>query len=191
MRVRLRPKWSDEKLAEIYSKTYDHTQWDEHVTRISWTASRLQQFIDLQRPPIERVVDLACGDGALLNALENVREKVFCDIVAAPHLTLMPMSMETSVKYMTGDLLVCSEVLEHLDDPDRVLRDAHGGFQWIAITTPLGEDDPEKNEEHYWGWDMLGVDEMLTATGWSSRHIETLNTPYYTYQFWIAKRGVV
>ena len=188
MRVRLRSRWSDEKLAELYATPYDHTQWDEHIERVKWTARRLQQFIDLQRPKIERVVDLACGDGALLNLLNNVTEKIYGDMVFAPHLTLAPMSIETTVRYMTGDLLVCSEVLEHLDDPDAVLRDAHAGFQWIAITTPLGETDPEKNYEHYWGWDTLGVDDMLYDTGWSPRCIETLNLSYYTYQFWIARR---
>jgi hypothetical protein len=184
MRTRLRPKYSDEELAKIYDHVYDHTRWVEHQTRITWTIRRLQHFIDL-RPEITRVVDLSCGDGAILNGL-NVPSKVFGDIVMAPHLTIGAVLAEISVKYTQGDLLVCSETLEHLDDPDEFLRNAQENFKFIAITTPLGETN-DHNWEHYWGWDLIGVNDMLQATQWYPLVEETLPLEHYTYQFWIAR----
>jgi len=185
MRIRLREKHTPEMLAELYDGVYDHRKWAEHVARVDWTIRRLQHFIDL-RPEITRVVDLSCGDGAILNGL-NVPNKVFGDIVPADHLTIAPIAAEIAVRYMTGDLLICSETLEHLDDPDQFLRDAQENFKFIAITTPLGESDPEKNYEHYWGWDLIGVNKMLRITQWYPLVEETLPLDYYTYQFWIAR----
>lgn len=176
-------------LAELYDTPYDHTKWDEHKERVQWTAQRLNHFITLQRPNIYDVVDLSCGDGALLNMLDLGADgrKTYGDLVWTPTLDVIG-PIEESVKSMSGDMLICSETLEHLDDPDQVLRDACTNFEWIVITTPLGEDDQEKNYEHYWGWDILGVAAMLQSTGWSARVLETIKLPYYTYQLWIAKR---
>lgn len=186
MRIRLRPKYSDEEFAKLYDHTYDHTKWDEHKARVDWTITRLNRFIMFQRPKIEKVVDLSCGDGAILNSV-NAPVKEYGDIVAAHHLTMINRPAEESVKLVTGDLLICSETLEHLDDPDTFLCDAAANFKYIAITTPLGEDFPEKNWEHYWGWDLIGVDRMLRDTQWYPLVEETLPLDYYTYQFWIAK----
>jgi ubiquinone/menaquinone biosynthesis C-methylase UbiE len=185
MRIRLRPKYSDEDLMKIYDHVYDHVKWDEHRTRIAWTIRRLQHFIDL-RPEITRVVDLSCGDGAILTGL-SVTNKVFGDLVQADHLTIPASAAEISVRENHGDLLICSETLEHLDDPDEFLRNAQENFKFIAISTPLGEDFPEKNGEHYWGWDLIGVNDMLRATQWYPLVEETLPLDYYTYQFWIAR----
>lgn len=186
MRVRLRPAYSSEDLDKIYDHVYDHTKWTEHMTRVNWTIRRLQRFIDLQRPEITSVADLSCGDGAILNGL-SVQRKIYGDVVMAPHLTIGAVKAEISVRDTRADLLVCSETLEHLDDPDQFLRDAQENFRYIAITTPLGEDFPEKNWEHYWGWDLIGINDMLRATQWYPLVEETLPLDFYTYQFWIAR----
>lgn len=184
MRKRLRPKYSDEDFTKIYDHTYDHTKWDEHKKRVQWTIRRLQRFINL-RPEIARVVDLSCGDGAILTGL-NVENKEFCDIAPGHHLTMVSRPCEEMVRLITGDLLICSETLEHLDDPDQFLRDAQENFKFIAITTPLGETN-DYNWEHYWGWDLTGVNDMLRATQWYPLVEETLPLEHYTYQFWIAR----
>lgn len=186
MRIRLRPKYSDEELAALYDKPYDHTKWDEHHIRVGWTIGRINHWIALQRPEIVKAVDLSCGDGAILRNL-NVVDKEFGDLVAAPHLTMISRPAEEAVKLITGDLLICSETLEHLDDPDAFLRDASQNFKYVAITTPLGEDFPEKNWEHYWGWDLLDMNQILRDTQWYPLVEETLPLDYYTYQFWIAR----
>ena len=185
MRVRLRPTYTDDELTKIYGRVYDHTKWDEHKTRIEWTTRRLQHFIDLRRPQIASVADLSCGDGALLNGL-TVERKIYGDMVMAPHLTIGAVKAEIAVRYVQADLLIASETLEHLDDPDEFLREASANFRFVAITTPLGETSDE-NWEHYWGWDLMGVNDMLRATGWFPLQEETLPLANYTYQFWIAR----
>lgn len=183
--MRLRPKYGDEELAVIYDHMYDHVKWPEHMTRVNWTVSRLNRWIALQRPEIKKVVDLSCGDGAILNGV-IASEKEYGDIVSAHHLTMISRPAEESVKLITGDLLICSETLEHLDDPDAFLVDASQNFRYVAITTPLGEMN-DYNWEHYWGWDLIGVNDMLQATQWYPLVEETLPLDHYTYQFWIAR----
>ena len=184
MRIRLRPKHSPEAIAEFYREPYDHTKWAEHKARVEWTIRRLNHFITLNND-ITRVVDLSCGDGAILDGLHTPLDKVYGDMIFTERLDVIG-NIEDTVKLIDGDLLICSETLEHLDDPDAVLRDAARNFKWIAITTPLGEKD-DGNWEHYWGWDMLDLSEMLKTTQWSTRVMETLPLTYYTYQFWIAR----
>jgi len=173
-------------IAELYAKPYDHLQWDEHVERVRWTIARLNTFLSL-RSEIAFAVDLSCGDGAVLRGLSEPIDRMYGDLVDAPHLTIEHGPIEERVRQVTGDLLICSETLEHLNDPYMFLHDASKSFKWVAITTPLGEDDPEKNYEHYWGWDTLGIATILDTTGWQGVWLDTLNLPYYTYQMWIAR----
>lgn len=185
MRTRLRPKHSDEALAELYSGTYDHTRWDEHTRRVGWTISRLNEFLRTH-PDITRGIDLSCGDGEILRRVSGLREKIYSDITPAEHLNFSG-PIEQTIMSTRGDILVCSETLEHLDDPDIILDWAASRFTWICVTTPLGEVDSEKNYEHYWGWDLWGVSDMLSQTGWAPRWVDTLNESFYTYQLWIAR----
>lgn len=186
MRTRLRPKHTDEMIAELYDHVYDHTKWDEHKIRIDWTIRRLNMWLQITSDVV-RVADLSCGDGAILRGLHDPLERVYGDLVFAEHLDVIGDIMDTVDTISSGDLLICSETLEHLDDPNLFLRRAAKNFKYIAITTPLGETDPEKNYEHYWGWDTYGIAETLEICNWSPFFLETLNLPYYTYQFWIAR----
>lgn len=189
MRKRLRPKYTTEQqLSEIYAVPYDHTKWAEHRARVDWTIKRLNHFMVLRSEPFTRIADLSCGDGAILDGLtvRNEATKIYGDLVFTEKLDVIG-PIEESVRTIDGDLLICSETLEHLDDPDTFLRDAAVNFKFIAITTPLGETDADDNWEHYWGWDLLGVNDMLRDTGWFPVWEETLLLSYYTYQFWIAR----
>lgn len=185
MIIRLRQKWSDEKLAELYAKAYSSDEWPEHKRRVDWTIGRLNLFLSTH-PEIVTAADLSCGDGHILDRIEGPTNKYFGDIVNAPHIDRHG-SIEETIENIRGDLLICSETLEHLDDPSYVLDRAAERFTWICITTPLGEIDPERNYEHYWGWDLWGISSLLSENGWSPRWVDTLNESYYTYQLWIAR----
>lgn len=183
---RLRPKWSGEKIAEIYGGTYYHDRWNEHINRVRWTTDRLNFFLDQHTSDIVTVNDLSCGDGAILKGLIGPTNRVYGDITKSDHLDVTG-PIEETIERRRGDLLICSETLEHLDDPAFLLNVASSRFKWICITTPLGEDEPGKNEEHYWGWDLWGISSMLSENGWTPKWVDTLNQPYYTYQLWIAR----
>ena len=182
---RLRPRHSDETLAELYTKPYDSTKWDEHTNRVSWTVERLNLFLKAH-PEIITAIDLSCGDGRLLREVVGPVNKIYGDIANASHVNIVGDIYE-NIEKTFGDLFICSETLEHLDDPRHILSRSADKFKWLCLTTPLGEWDTEKNYEHYWGWDLWGISELLDEAGWAPRWIDTFNQPYYTYQFWIAR----
>jgi hypothetical protein len=186
---RLRPTHDEATLAEIYSKPYDSAQWVEHTNRVNWTVERLNTFLMLHEE-VKHVADLSCGDGKILRGIERPVMKVFGDLVTASHLDVVGDINELITTVHT-DLLICSETLEHLDDPTSFLERASEHATWICLTTPLGEEDGEKNYEHYWGWDLWGISGLLQSTGWRTSWVDTFNQPYYTYQLWIARSAWV
>jgi hypothetical protein len=92
---------------------------------------------------------------------------------------------ETVFKLEPVDLFVCSETLEHLDDPDRVLALIRKRTKYLLISTPIGEYHTE-NPEHYWGWDVDGVRAMVDKAGFKPLVINELYLPgrYYDFQIW-------
>lgn len=187
MRIRLHEKMSAEVFADIYSQPYDHTKWDEHRRRITWTTHRIHEFMATHK--IFSAADLSCGDGVILRSL-NIPRKEFGDVVHASHLT-MTRPIEEAIKLIKPtDLLICTETLEHLDDPDTFMNHAAQVCRYGVFTTPLGETDPDKNFEHYWGWDEEGVRELLVRGMWTPIYQDTLIDEYYTYQLWIAESRI-
>lgn len=182
---RLRRTHDEKTLRELYGKPYDSSEWDEHRRRVDWTIDRLNLFLGTH-PEIVTAVDLSCGDGRILRDIVGPTNRYFGDIANAPHIDRHG-PIEETIENIRGDLLICSETLEHLDDPSYVLDRVATRFTWICITTPLGEVDPEKNHEHYWGWDLWGISSLLSENGWTPRWVDTLNESYYTYQLWIAR----
>jgi len=179
-----------------YDEPYDSTRWEEHIRRVHWT---IDQFIQwhgsTQRVgAIDDLIDLACGDASIpLGIGQAVGATVdLGDLL--PH-TAVPLSftgpIEETVKLATRrqryDLLVCTEVLEHLRDPDQVLRDARNLATNILVTTPVDEAHDSENVEHLWSWGTEDVRKMLWDADFRvTEYHNTLHGGYYTYQLWIA-----
>lgn len=82
------------------------------------------------------------------------------------------------------DVYICSETLEHLEDPDAVLRKIRGKSGHLVLTTPDSEATNE-NPEHYWSWGTGDLESMLHAAGWTgSVELFTPDIDYYTFQIW-------
>lgn len=178
-RVRLRPKYSDHDLARIYATPHDHTRWADHLIRVDVTTSLARWFSD--QMGCHSGADLSCGDGAILNALD-LPIKVFGDY--APGYEITGPLEETVPRLDPVDLFICSETIEHLDDPEAVLRLINEKARFLVLSTPIGETDAG-NPEHYWGWDVDDVVSMLTATGWMPYSTIGLKLPHFTYDFQI------
>lgn len=156
-RQRLRPAYSDTDLARIYAVPHDHTQWVDHRLRVAMTV--------LVARSVDRGAttgaDLSCGDGAILRAL-NLRERHFGDY-APGHRYTGPVE-KTLAEIPDVHLFVCTETLEHLDDPDGVLKQVRDKTQRLVLSTPVDAWD-DTNLEHYWAWDREAVEAMLTGAG--------------------------
>lgn len=191
MRTRLRPAYTVQELTDIYPAPYDHTRWVDHVARVEATAAFARR---ISSPP-ESIADLSCGDGAIPLAIADwARSKlghpvalVLGDLVGGWSIH---GRIEDTVEILPPvDLYVCSETVEHLDDPDAILAEIATKATTLLLTTPLGETNTA-NPEHYWGWDEQGVGDMLTTTGWeplASTAWAYTPLPYYTFQFWLAR----
>jgi hypothetical protein len=153
-RQRLRPAHSPEELAEIYARPHDHTQWQDHVVRVEATIDLAQTF-----EHVRSAADLSCGSGAVLGALD-VPTKYFGDFASGYRYT-GPIE-QTIEQIPSVDLFINTETLEHLDDPDDVLKRIRAKTTGLVLSTPVDAWDDE-NREHYWAWSAADVEEMLAA----------------------------
>jgi hypothetical protein len=80
-------------------------------------------------------------------------------------------------------MFICSETIEHLDDPDAMLVKIRERADSLVLSTPLAE-FTDVNPQHYWGWDTEGVGEMLDAAGWKMVMQENVLHPLAQYQLW-------
>jgi hypothetical protein len=178
-RKRLRPKYSDLKLAEIYRSPHRvKPEWEDHRLRIVQTLELTRRFIDSK----DRIVaDLSCGDGYILKHVNNVT-KHFGDY--APGYQYTGPIEKTIHEIPEVDVFFLCETLEHLDDPDLVLRLIRNKAYKLILSTPLDESTDE-NPEHYWGWNKRAVKMMLKDAGWlPALYDETLPPKGYRFQIW-------
>jgi hypothetical protein len=158
-RKRLRPAHSDEDLRRIYRTPHDHRRWRDHHLRVDVTTAVAQWMTP---GGVQSAADLSCGNGAVLQAVQAKR-KYFGDL-APGHEYQGPME-ETLGDIPAVDLFICSETIEHLDDPDTVLARIRQQARGLVLSTPV-DAWHDTNDEHYWAWSREGVEDMLTAAGW-------------------------
>lgn len=157
-RQRLRPAYGAEDLARIYPKPHDHTRWIDHQMRVRMTAIVAQGAGRLHSG-----ADLSCGDGAVLRSLD-LAVRHFGDL--APGYEHTGPIEQTIGDIPDVDLFVCTETLEHLDDPDLVLKRIREKSGGLVLSTPVDAWD-DTNPEHYWAWSRSDVEEMLAAAGFT------------------------
>lgn len=208
-RVRLRdPRSSVEEAAyyaRVYPQGYRHDAWPDHIERVKASADLIARY----RNNIRTAADLSCGDGALLNMISryldaawfgdlngvSVSAQVSCSAPRVEALAsgrMLPESLDQLPEYGV-DLFILSETLEHVPDPDELLRRLVDHTTYLFLSTPVDEPVGSNNLEHYWGWGTDDIHDMLRETGWhplekkvlvpeSTRHLPDA----YSYQMWMA-----
>jgi len=140
--------------------------------------------IDVARwfAPTRTVADLSCGDGAVAAALDAHRTYLG-DL--APGWDICGPIEETVDRIPKVDLFVCTETVEHLDDPDGVLARIREKTFGLVLSTPVAE-FTDGNPEHYWGWDADDVEDMLQTAGFTPEIVTLLSVRPLgvTYQIW-------
>jgi hypothetical protein len=166
-RQRLRPAHAPERLAELYPKPHHSGGWADHELRVDATI-QLARWMTVRGPQPRRGqsrsgADLSCGDARILLNLD-VAERHLGDLAGGWQYT-GPIE-ETIEQIPAVDVFVCTETLEHLDDPDLALKAIRGKTEQLILSTPVDAWDDE-NAEHYWAWSREDVEEMAAAAGFA------------------------
>lgn len=154
-----------------------HLDQPEHRPRLD-VAARLVMDVVLHAG-VASVSDLGCGDGGLLQLLHLAG----CPVPAWGY-DFTPANFEggrergVDVRYADvfdpagrsqvelGDVVVMTEVLEHVADPPGVLdwlRDE--GISYLVASSPYTETEHEHSPEHAWAWDTDGYFALMKAGG--------------------------
>lgn len=186
MRRRLRPMPTQSELDELYAIPHQHDRWADHRVRVAVTIAMAQQMVR----PGSTVADLSCGDAAIVRELVRTHgvRPVLGDY--APGYELTGPIQDTIHQIGPVDLFICSETIEHVDDPDSVLAAIRPKTSLMILSTPDGEDN-DHNPEHVWGWDAEAVRKMLVAAGFVVDVHCTLDLRpagyVYSYQIWACR----
>ena len=184
-RTRLRPAYTPAELAALYTTPHDHTRWEDHKIRVAVTIEACRWFV--RRGDVASAADLSCGDAAIINALD-IEYPFLGDY--APGCDLTGPIEDTIDQIPPVDLFVCSETLEHLDDPDSVLKQIRAKTRYLVLSTPV-DAGQDTNPEHYWSWDRVGVEEMLTAAGFAVDVYTAVDLRpggyYYQFGIWASR----
>lgn len=187
--------------AHRYPHGYTHQRWPDHVERVAASVDFIVRHIPPELLDDAIVADLTCGDAAIAS---GVRTKTGCRLVLSDLVDggqadpVSPLDCtgpieETAAHLLAdgeADLVICSETIEHLEDPEFVLRLLRPKTRRLFVSTPLGE-TTDDNVEHYWGWDADGVHDLLLDTGWNPVAFEKFTPQFegspYVFQFWMCR----
>lgn len=174
-----------------YQVARSNDEWPIHRLRTKITGG----IIAWQAP--RTVCDPACGDASLLeaaHALHPIERAYLGDIslanitnlqVSFPHERFTRDAMQTLLEIPHVDLILLTEFLEHVEDPDAYLRQAREKADMLVASSPL--DEKGGNPEHLWGWDAGGYQQMLMDSGWRPESGTLLTLSGFTFQIYTAR----
>ncbi len=144
--------------------------------------------------PHARVLDLGCGDGRLLLELSRrtPAELYGADISAAaieiarkngPRATFQQMNLAEQTPTGAYDVIIMSEVLEHIEDDVAVLRRLAPLTRHIVISVPGGPADKvDKRYGHFRNYDGDLIVRKLEAAGFDTVCFRRWGWPLYDLQ---------
>lgn len=192
---RLRPAPTTEQLAAMYPVPHDHRLYGRgHHERVEATIALAKTSID--EPFLPRSIgDLSCGNGEIARRLARPGDELYLG-----DLAMLPAELDAAGTYCGPieetlssipwvDTFVCSETLEHLDDPLAVLGRIRAKASALVLSTPL-ECWEDTNNEHLWAWDREGVETSMRASGWTPEAFTSVDSREYgepyLYGIWVA-----
>ena len=153
----------------------------------------------------QTLCDPAVGDGTIIEAAYRIYPQMsmaYVSDLSRPNIEKLRVSFPHmkgvgDIKQAITGLpdrvttIVLTEILEHLDDPDEIVRLAREKADWLVASSPVEEPPHANNPEHLWSFGRDGYREMLEAGGWKPfSYTEVGFTDpglYYTFQIWVCK----
>lgn len=171
--------------------------WRDHTVRTFVTGGIIASLAP------DTIMDPACGDGSILAAAYDLRpfkmaylgditdkNGKICGMFPASGLRWQRGTIERSLDaFPKVDVVVLTEILEHLDDPDKVLKLARAkGSQLVASSPEMRPGQIDDNPEHLWMFDRAGYRDMLVGAGWQPYEYTKLEfETQYDYGIWVCR----
>jgi 2-polyprenyl-3-methyl-5-hydroxy-6-metoxy-1,4-benzoquinol methylase len=179
---------------EQYQVVRDNFIWNDHILRTYCTAAAIAWL----KP--ETVCDPACGDGSIVEAAHQLSwiETAYLSDISKPNIERVKLldvagdlvaDVGNALDMMVdADVIVLTEILEHVEDPDSLVREARVHGKYLVASSPLNETS-SGNHEHIWGFSKQDYSDMLTGAGWTPIAYQELSPDpfYYTFQLWVCK----
>jgi 2-polyprenyl-3-methyl-5-hydroxy-6-metoxy-1,4-benzoquinol methylase len=124
------------------------------------------------RYAVRSVVDLGCGDGGLLSTLPADLAAWGYDLTPANIAAATERGVDARYEDIVAadpewaDLVVATEVLEHLEDPAALLQRAAQRSRILVASSPATETDRAHYEHHLWAFDLQGYRDLIERAGW-------------------------
>ncbi len=150
-----------------------HLEQNPHTARLR-TAAEYVRFAVEHTP--DCVVDCGAGDGGLLSLLTDLDVPCYgYDLQPSNIEGAAERGVNVALRDVVTDgvgpvdrdaVAVCTEVLEHLIDPHRFLRDLP--TDWVVASSPWNETADSHYEFHLWAWDHDGYRALLAQAGYET-----------------------
>jgi SAM-dependent methyltransferase len=134
------------------------------------------QARELAGGPKVRILDVGCGVKPYYPFFADVAEEyVGVDVVENPHAELLGPVEALPVEDASFDVVLCTQVLEHCDDPAQAIRELHRvtrpGGRVLASTHGVQVYHPSPVD--LWRWTHEGLRRLFEANGaWAALTVE-------------------
>ncbi len=141
--------------------------------------------------PHDRVLDLGCGDGCLLAELsrETTATLEGADISApaieiarrnVPGAAFHVLNLDQGIPGGRHDVVILSEVLEHIEDDEAVLRQVAPAARHVIVSVPGGPADKvDTRYGHVRNYDGDLLRRKLESTGYEVTRFRRWGVPFY------------
>ena len=129
----LREFYTAKELIEVYPTPHDHVIYGRgHGIRVNVTIQLAKDMA--YQAEAKSVADLSCGNGAIAKAL-NADKTILGDYAEGYEYS---GPLEVNLKKIENvDLYICSESLEHVEDPSSVLKLIRSKSQTLVLSNPI------------------------------------------------------